>query len=338
MSREITIAGGGLAGLSLGIALRRHGVPAAIHEAGRYPRHRVCGEFISGVAPATLEALGIADDFADALRHRRLSWFRSGRRLLVSELPDAALAVSRHRLDQRLATRFEALGGALTQGSRKVRHAQEGLVWSAGRFPKKGPWVGLKCHYSGLSMDDGLEMHMGEGGYAGLTPVEDGRVNVCGLFEVDRLLPSAGEGLLSAYLRRGGHHALADRLRAAECDEESISATAGFELGWQPVDDGVCVVGDACGMIPPFTGNGMSMAFESAELALAPLLAWHRSEVSWPQTMDHIARLARHRFRRRMAAADRLHRLLLNSRGQALLETMARLRLVPFRPLLSLIR
>ena len=31
-------------------------------------------------------------------------------------------------------------------------------------------------------------------------------------------------------------------------------------------------------MIPPVTGNGMSMAFESAELAVAPLAAWSRGE------------------------------------------------------------
>ena len=49
----IEIIGGGLAGLSLGLALRRGGVPVTLHEAGEYPRHRVCGEFITGLDPAT---------------------------------------------------------------------------------------------------------------------------------------------------------------------------------------------------------------------------------------------------------------------------------------------
>jgi 2-polyprenyl-6-methoxyphenol hydroxylase-like FAD-dependent oxidoreductase len=47
-TKPITIVGGGLAGLTLGIGLRRRGVPAALWEAGHYPRHRVCGEFICG--------------------------------------------------------------------------------------------------------------------------------------------------------------------------------------------------------------------------------------------------------------------------------------------------
>ncbi|HZI32692.1 MAG TPA: NAD(P)-binding protein, partial [Candidatus Binatia bacterium] len=47
-AKSITIVGGGLAGLTLGIGLRRRDVPVTILEAGEYPRHRVCGEFISG--------------------------------------------------------------------------------------------------------------------------------------------------------------------------------------------------------------------------------------------------------------------------------------------------
>jgi menaquinone-9 beta-reductase len=43
LSRPIEIIGGGLAGLSLGRALARAGVPVTVYEAGNYPRHRVCG-------------------------------------------------------------------------------------------------------------------------------------------------------------------------------------------------------------------------------------------------------------------------------------------------------
>ena len=57
--KAITVIGGGLAGLTLGIGLRQCGVPVTIWEAGRYPRHRVCGEFISGNGQAVLERLGL---------------------------------------------------------------------------------------------------------------------------------------------------------------------------------------------------------------------------------------------------------------------------------------
>ena len=46
----VQIIGGGLAGLTLGLGLRQRDVPVTIHEAGNYPRHRVCGEFSNGIS------------------------------------------------------------------------------------------------------------------------------------------------------------------------------------------------------------------------------------------------------------------------------------------------
>ena len=62
----VTLVGGGIAGLSLGIGLRRAGVPVTLIEASTYPRHRVCGEFISGVSQETLKLLGVEDLLDDA--------------------------------------------------------------------------------------------------------------------------------------------------------------------------------------------------------------------------------------------------------------------------------
>jgi 2-polyprenyl-6-methoxyphenol hydroxylase-like FAD-dependent oxidoreductase len=56
MSESVTIVGGGLAGLMLGIGLRQRGVPVTVWEAGRYPRHRACGEFISAGGHLLLDA------------------------------------------------------------------------------------------------------------------------------------------------------------------------------------------------------------------------------------------------------------------------------------------
>ncbi|MFZ9874958.1 MAG: NAD(P)-binding protein, partial [Candidatus Methylacidiphilales bacterium] len=46
--KTVEIVGGGLAGLTLGLCLRQKGVPVDLFEAGTYPRHRVCGEYLSG--------------------------------------------------------------------------------------------------------------------------------------------------------------------------------------------------------------------------------------------------------------------------------------------------
>ena len=64
--KPILIVGGGLAGLTLGIALRREGVEVTLLEAGHYPRHRVCGEFLSGRGPSILKELGLEKKLAEA--------------------------------------------------------------------------------------------------------------------------------------------------------------------------------------------------------------------------------------------------------------------------------
>ena len=79
---EIKIIGGGLTGLSLGIALRKLEVPVTLHEASQYPRHKVCGEFINGVKKSTLDYLGISPLFESALRHSKVDWFYKNKKFI----------------------------------------------------------------------------------------------------------------------------------------------------------------------------------------------------------------------------------------------------------------
>lgn len=338
LSGTVTIAGGGLAGLALAAGLRLRDVPVVVHEAGSYPRHRVCGEFISGVEDSTLADLGIRAAFEDARRHRGVAWFREGRKIHDDTLPAAALGISRHRLDLRLRNRVIELGGIVHERSRLPREPREGQIWAAGRIPRPGPWIGLKCHFEDLEMAADLEMHLGADGYAGLAGIEDGRVNVCGLFKVDRSRRKQGPELLHDYLGAGGNATLVDRLRAARADKASFSAVAGFELGHQQSEPGLCVIGDAESMIPPFTGNGMSMAFQSAELALAPLASWSRGESDWHECRERIQRGLRRRFNRRLQVASALHPVLLHRAGGSFIEALSHAGILPFKPLLSLVR
>lgn len=338
LKTPVTIAGGGLAGLSLACGLGLRGIRATVHEAGRYPRHRVCGEFISGVTAATLAELGIADLLADARRLESLAWLHRGRMVLEDRLPVAAWGISRHRLDARLAMRARQGVAEVIEGSRLAPDAGPGRVWAAGRAPVRGRWLGLKLHIRELPLLADLEMHLGENGYVGLAGIEDGQVNVCGLFRVERSRRGEGAELLHRYLLAGGHGELVERLQAAIPVEDSFRAVAGFEPGRQARKPGLLALGDAESMIPPFTGNGMSMAFQSAALALEPLSAWAQGEADWATTVATVDRRLRQTFRKRLAAAAVLHSLLLHPLGRDLLDRMAQARVLPFRPVLALVR
>ena len=334
-ARPIEIVGGGLAGLSLGLALRRAGVPVTLHEAGDYPRHRVCGEFIAGLDAATLELLGLAPFLADAQPRQEVAWFRHASLVRRHPLPAPALALSRHVLDERLAAALAASGGRLLTRSRiDPVDTPPGRVFAHGRRAAAGsPWLGLKCHARNLLLAADLELHLGDHAYVGLCAVGDGWVNVSGLFR-RRPEPIPGrEAALASCLRAAGLGVLADRLAAAEVDPDSRCAVAGLAFGRSPRPGPRLTLGDAHALIPPFTGNGMAMAFQSAALALGPLLAWSRGAADWPATVACVQGLLRARFRLRLASSALLHPALLRPRGQAGLAAAARAGLLPLEPL-----
>jgi flavin-dependent dehydrogenase len=330
--KEIEIAGGGLAGLSLGIALRKRGVPVAIREAGNYPRHRVCGEFINGVTLDTLENLGIAGIFTDALRHRVTRWWMGERRILEAPLRYPALGMSRWVMDERLREEFERAGGSLRVRDRVKPVAREGLVWAAGRqLEKASELLGLKAHFEGVDLGGCLEMHVGDGGYVGLTPVTGNRsrINVCGLF---RKAGGGGGGnpLLRA-LESCGLGGLAARLGEACLDPKSLTGISGIALGRQVSDGELLTLGDSERMIPPFTGNGMSMAFESAECAVAALVDYAAGRRTWHEARREVADLLEKRFASRVRLALVLHRCLVGSAGRAVLSSAAVSGVLPFQ-------
>lgn len=336
-ARPIEIVGGGLAGLSLGLALQRHGVPTTIYEAGDYPRHRVCGEFITGLANQTKERLGVDAALEDGLRHHDVAWFLHGRLTRVQSLPQPALGISRHTLDARLARAFVEAGGTLRTHTRAdVGGHAAGRLFATGRRPARSPWLGLKLHVQGWAPAPGLEVHLGEQAYVGLCAVAGGRVNVCGLFR-RRPLSHPGPPLLRAYLRAAGLDALAARLERAVIDPGSFCAVAALGFARRiPASDRIHL-GDAAAMIPPFTGNGMAMAFQSAEAALEPLLGYAKGDRAWRDTVARVNATLRTRFRVRLAAAGVLHPFLLEPRRQRWLRVLTQSRLLPLRPLYAML-
>ena len=277
--KPITIIGGGLEGLTLGIGLRQLGAPVTIWEAGRYPRHRVCGEFISGNGQAVLQRFGLLARFEQAgAIHASTAMFVCGfNRSPVRQMAAPALCLSRPAMDALLAGTFQQLGGGLLVNARWASgESREGVVHAAGRRTQpaeKNPrWFGMKAHVprsSSVNLEADLEMHLSPDGYIGLNRINGGEVNVCGLFRAreGNLRP----GSKPDWLRGATGSLLRERLGAAEFEPDSFCSVAGLQLKPQRASaKEECCIGDALTMTPPVTGNGMSMAFESAEMAVPP--------------------------------------------------------------------
>ncbi|MGH7441422.1 MAG: NAD(P)/FAD-dependent oxidoreductase [bacterium] len=255
MDKALSIAGGGLAGLACGIRLRERGWQVTVHERGRYPLKKVCGEFLSPRGWARVVALGAAKHLSALPQPLRSARFYSGTRFHADvSLYPHAFWLSRGALDQAMAARFVELGGELHEGS-ALDPALPGIVDATGRHsvPAVGAWMAWKGYLPAdrapieLDTVDLLMLPLPKG-YAGLSRVEDGRVSVCLTAQGPVRLPL----LLDAHpvLRRCSQYL------------EAHAAIAGFAFTGGP---NTRAVGDARRVFPPVVGDGMTQALRSGE-------------------------------------------------------------------------
>ena len=317
--RPITIVGGGLAGLLLGIGLRHRGIPVEVFEAGKYPRHRVCGEFISGRGQRSLQRLGLRDQMMEsgARLAQTAAFFHGKNSFPRKAMPEPALCLSRYVLDDLLAREFSRLGGQLHASERWTRSFGDGIVRATGRRVQStvAGWryFGLKVHARNVDLTADLEMHFVPNGYIGLCQLGGNEVNICGLFRSQTTVADLSNRWRE-WLSGPRGSALNSRLGNADLDEASFCSVAGLSLEPQrgmAMDE--CSIGDSLTMIPPVTGNGMSMAFESAELAVEPLGEYCAGALSWTEARRQIAARCDRAFESRLGWARRLQKVLFIS-------------------------
>ena len=131
----------------------------------------------------------------------------------------------------------------------------------------------LKAHLKGVEgVDDQVELCFFPQGYGGLSLVEDGLVNLCFIVD-ERTLKSAGGDPSRVIERSLMNNSLArDRLRAAEVVGKWYSAGPLTFGRRRLARDGIIAIGDASGMIDPFTGTGIQIALRTGELAAEAIL------------------------------------------------------------------
>ncbi|MDP4609823.1 MAG: hypothetical protein NWT02_01385 [Opitutales bacterium] len=337
--KPITIIGAGLAGLALGNALQREGVPVTIHEAGTLPRHRVCGEFICGRGATALKELGLSAALDGCALHKSTAWHIGQRTVLHKDLPTEATGISRHLIDQRLAESFQKVGGHLAMNQRiQDTDLDEGRVYCNGRqLTKSSDWIGLKLHCTKLQTTADLELHLGKNGYVGLSAIENGRVNVCALVKRNPALKAPRSDWLVTYLNASGLNVVAERIANGGIDPESHAGVAGIEFSSIPTSKAATLrLGDAYSVIPPFTGNGMSIALESAEITFPFILKYASGQLDWNTAKNSIDERFHQHFDSRLRAARILHPWLSHPLGQQTLASLSRTHLLPFNLLYRL--
>ena len=294
-----------MAGCAAAIALARKGRSVTLIEREPTPRHKVCGEFLSGEALEDLHALGIdlASLGAAPIEFVRLA---AARRAAQAPLPFPAASLTRKALDRALIAEAIAAGVRVERGrSVQALARTEGNTWQAtledgaifeaataflatGKHDLRGyarprdpqRWVAFKMYFrlapaQAAQLARASELMLYPGGYGGIQPVEDGIANLCCVVQ-QRYLARAGnrwENFLARMQRDCPH--LAMRLAGAVPLLDKPIAITHIPYGYirGTTDDGLYCIGDQAAVIPSFTGDGISIALHTARCAVAAYLA-----------------------------------------------------------------
>jgi flavin-dependent dehydrogenase len=301
---DLMVIGGGPAGTSAAITCARGGKQVLLLERGRFPRHKVCGEFVSAESfdlLAGLLAAPHASLLADAIRITRARVFLDGRTLHAPVNPPAA-SISRLDLDAALWDSAVASGvDARQQVTVQEVSGSEPftLSTSAGKFegravinasgrwsnltqaPTNGQarvkWLGVKGHFAELSPPHSVDLYFFEGGYCGVQPVEmaathEERINACAMVRADVASTLAEVFACDPALR--------ERSQQWRPLSDPVSTSPLVFRQLQPERDGILMAGDAAAFVDPFVGDGISLALRSGSLAgecLMPFFAERRS-------------------------------------------------------------
>ncbi|WGK64757.1 NAD(P)/FAD-dependent oxidoreductase [Croceiramulus getboli] len=342
MSKEysVIIIGGGLAGLCAGIHLQRAGVQTLVMERYAYPKHKVCGEYLSLEVEPYLNSLGVRVRDLTSVQIERLEFSNQQGKTLTTSLPLGALGISRYALDEALAKRYQECGGALVQQQVTAVHYLQSTfeVWTAqhsyrakwvfGAYGKRSlldkqlsrnfirkqtPWLAVKAHYQGAWPAELVGLHHFKGGYCGLSQVENGRINVCYLthldsFDLYKNLRDFEEDVLSENSALDAFF----KSHTIDFEERLTISQISFEAK-EAVVDHVWMLGDAAGLIHPLCGNGMAMAIHSAKIAAELWLEHARTSSVQRESLEkQYTRHWNRQFRTRLRTGRWLQRLLLH--------------------------
>ena len=292
---DVIVIGGGLAGLTSAIHLSKYKLKVLMIEKNEYPRHKVCGEYVSNEVLPYLNFLGFDPFKFGAKQISKFQLTTHNNKHIEAKLPLGGYGMSRYKMDHELYQLALKNGVEVIKDLvidvdfkteifhilTKLNHRFRAKI-VIGAFGKrsnldiqlqrkfiknKSPYLGVKVHVSGKFPDDKVALHNFKGGYCGVSKVENHHINLCYITDYNAFkkykdintfqeeVVFKNKALKTIY-----------KNTKVEFDKPLTISQISFDTK-NPIENHMIMCGDSAGMIHPLCGNGMGMAIRSAQLA-----------------------------------------------------------------------
>ena len=304
---DVLIIGGGLAGLAGALNLSKKGLKVVLIEKNTYPKHKVCGEYISNEILPYLFWLGIDVSKLHPTAISNFEFTAQNGKTAKTKLPLGGFGVSRYELDHFLfqkavengctiitetatdisfendiftvTTSKEILSTKIVLGAFGKRSNID-QVLSRDFIAKKSPWLAVKGHYAGNFDQNLVALYNFQGGYCGVSKVENDVINICYLadFETFKKYKNIEDYQKSVLYKNKKLKAVFEN--STSLFEKPITISQISFDKKEPVENHILMIGDTAGLIHPMCGNGMAMAIHSAKIASELVLDFYYGKIA----------------------------------------------------------
>lgn len=305
---DVIIVGGGLAGLTSAIHLSKFGLEIILIEKNEFPKHKVCGEYISNEVLPYFQWLGLNISELKPSKISKITFSTAKGKMISGDLPLGGFGISRYVLDSYLFEKAVENGCQIIQDTvTDIQFVDDEFLVSTssnlelksriaiGAFgkrsnidhkmnrdfiQKKSPWLAVKAHYSGGFPNDLVGLHNFKGGYCGISKVENNIINICYLVDYETFKQYKNiEDFQSKVLYKNPHLKAVFENCELLFEKPLTISQISFEKK-EAVESHVLMIGDTAGLIHPLCGNGMAMAIHGAKIVSELIMEFLSNKIS----------------------------------------------------------
>jgi flavin-dependent dehydrogenase len=306
-NKEVLIIGGGLAGLTAAIHLSKIGFQVTVVEKNGFPKHKVCGEYISNEVLPYLNWLNLNIADLHPTNITDIEFSTASGKTIKNSLPLGGFGISRYTLDEYLFKK------AIANGCKIIKDTVESIVFDNEEFivttsektilkseivigafgkrsnidqklnrnfiQKKSPWLAVKAHYSGDFLNNLVGLHNFKGGYCGVSKVENDIINICYLADYETFKQFKNIDDYQEKVVSQNPHLKTIFEKSNLLFEKPLTISQICFEEKKAVENHILMIGDTAGLIHPLCGNGMAMAIHSAKIVSELIHKYFNKEI-----------------------------------------------------------